>query len=120
MAGRVFGIIGSVGNFTYPVAMLIFGVLLNWFKYEQLLIFCGILIIMPALVLLNVDPSAELTLTHRMLHENIDCTSYEGIPLHGYPYMTISRGKIVAKAGCFLGEKNRENSSNETCLYSKI
>ncbi len=55
MAGRVFGIIGSVGNFTYPVAMLVFGVLLDWFKYEQLLIFCGILIIMLGLVLFKFN-----------------------------------------------------------------
>ena len=55
MAGRVFGIIGSVGNFTYPVAMLIFGVLLDWFKYGQLLIFCGILIIILGLVLFKLN-----------------------------------------------------------------
>lgn len=55
--------------------------------------------------ILIVDPSAQLTLTHSMLHENVDYTPYEGISLRGYPYMTISRGKIVAKEGCFLGEK---------------
>lgn len=55
MAGRVFGIIGSVGNFTYPVAMLLFGVLLDWFKYEQLLVFSGILIIMLGLVLFRLN-----------------------------------------------------------------
>lgn len=42
MAGRVFGIIDSVGNFSYPVAILVFGFLLDRFKYGQLLIFCGI------------------------------------------------------------------------------
>lgn len=55
MAGRVFGIIDSVGNFTYPVAMLIFGVLLDWFKYGQLLIFCGVLIIILGIVLLKLN-----------------------------------------------------------------
>lgn len=55
MAGRVFGIIGSVGNFTYPVAMLIFGELLDWFKYGQLLIFCGILIVILGLVLFKLN-----------------------------------------------------------------
>ncbi len=50
------------------------------------------------------DLSAELTLTHIMLHENVDYTPYEGISLRGYSYMTISRGKIVAKEGRFLGE----------------
>ncbi|WP_407307861.1 MFS transporter [Desulfosporosinus sp. SB140] len=55
MAGRVFGIIGSVGNFTYPVAILVFGVLLDWFKYEQLLTFCGIIVIILSLVLYNLN-----------------------------------------------------------------
>ncbi|MDO0823169.1 MFS transporter [Desulfosporosinus nitroreducens] len=55
MAGRVFGIIGSVGNFTYPVAMLIFGVLLDWFKYGQLLMFCGIITITLGLVLFMLN-----------------------------------------------------------------
>lgn len=54
---------------------------------------------------LIVNPSAEVVLTHSMLHENVDYTPYEGISLKGYPYMTISRGKIVAKEGQFLGEK---------------
>lgn len=55
MAGRVFGIIDSVGNFTYPAAMLIFGVLLDWFKYGQLLIFCGVLIIILGIVLIKLN-----------------------------------------------------------------
>ncbi len=55
MAGGVFGIIGSVGNFTYPLAMLIFGVLLDWFTYGQLLIFCGIIIIILGLVLSKLN-----------------------------------------------------------------
>ncbi len=60
MAGRVFGIIGSVGNFTYPVAMLIFGVLLDWFKYGQLLIFCGILILILGLVLFKLNRQSTI------------------------------------------------------------
>ena len=51
MAGRVFGIIGSVGNFTYPVSMLIFGVLLDRFQYGQLLLLCGIIIMILGFVL---------------------------------------------------------------------
>jgi MFS transporter, DHA3 family, macrolide efflux protein len=61
MAGGVFGIIGSVGNFTYPLAMLIFGVLLDWFKYGQLLIFCGILIIILGLVLFKLNRQSTVT-----------------------------------------------------------
>jgi hypothetical protein len=55
MAGRVFGIIGSVGNFSYPVATLVFGLLLDWFKYGQLLMFCGITIIILGLSLFKLN-----------------------------------------------------------------
>ncbi|WP_367568160.1 amidohydrolase family protein [Lacrimispora sp.] len=54
---------------------------------------------------LIVNPSTEIVFTHSMFHENVDDTPYEGMYLRGYPYMTISRGKIVAKEGHFLGEK---------------
>lgn len=55
MAGRVFGIIGSVGNFTLPLAILIFGVLLDWFQSGQLLLFCGILLTILGLILFKMD-----------------------------------------------------------------
>jgi len=42
-----------------------------------------------------------------MLHENTDYTPYEGMPLSGYPVMTISRGEIIVKDGRFVGEKGR-------------
>jgi MFS family permease len=46
MAGRVFGIISSVGNFTYPIAILMVGLVLERFKFEQVLIFCGLMILL--------------------------------------------------------------------------
>lgn len=41
MAGRVFGIIGSVGNLTLPVATLVFGFMMDWFRLEKLTGICG-------------------------------------------------------------------------------
>lgn len=53
------------------------------------------------------DPNVETTLTKSMLHENVDYTPYEGFKLKGYPVTTISRGKVVAKDGKFVGEEGR-------------
>ncbi|MHA6533918.1 MFS transporter [Paenibacillus sp. BAC0078] len=55
MAGRVFGIIGSIGNFTYPAAMLLFGIWLERFNYGLLLMFCGTIIIILGFGLLMLD-----------------------------------------------------------------
>ncbi|CQR52701.1 MFS transporter [Paenibacillus riograndensis] len=55
MSGRVFGIIGAVGNFTYPVAMLLFGIMLEWFKYGLLLMFCGSIVIVLGLALFKLN-----------------------------------------------------------------
>ena len=54
-----------------------------------------------------IDPGFEGTLTHGMLHENCDYTPYEGLPLRGYPIMTISRGEVIARDGLFTGSKGR-------------
>ncbi len=55
MSGRVFGIIASVGNFTYPAAILIFGLMLDWFRYAQLLMFCGVVITLMGIALYNIN-----------------------------------------------------------------
>ena len=57
--------------------------------------------------LVLIDPDIQTTLTHEMLHENCDYTPYEGLPLHGYPVMTISRGEIIAENGRYIGSKGR-------------
>ena len=54
-----------------------------------------------------IDPSIRTALTFEMLHENTDYTPYEGMPLSGYPVMTISRGEIIVENGRFLGQKGR-------------
>ena len=49
------------------------------------------------------DPDKEETITWEKLHENVDYKPYEGLKVKGAPILTISRGKIVAKDGEFVG-----------------
>lgn len=42
-----------------------------------------------------MDPAMEVTITKNILHENVDYTPYEGLPVKGWPVMTIIRGQIV-------------------------
>lgn len=51
------------------------------------------------------DPKKEVTLTQRMLHQNVDYTPYEGMKVTGYPVKTIVAGKVVVDNGEFVGEK---------------
>ena len=57
--------------------------------------------------LVLIDPEINTKLTHEMLHENCDYTLYEGLPLNGYPVMTLSRGDVIVKDGRFIGNKGR-------------
>ena len=52
-----------------------------------------------------IDPDKNVTVTHGLLHENVDYTPYEGIKLKGYPVLTLSRGKIIAANCRFIGKK---------------
>lgn len=52
-----------------------------------------------------IDPEKRVRLTHSLLHENVDYTPYEGVELTGWPVMTISSGRIIAKEGVFMGAK---------------
>jgi dihydropyrimidinase len=51
------------------------------------------------------DPHKQVTLTHTLLHENVDYSPYEGTQLTGFPVMTFLRGKLVASQGEFLGSQ---------------
>ncbi len=53
------------------------------------------------------DPDKHLVLSTDTLHENVDWTPYDGIEIEGWPVTTISRGKIVANEGQFLGDRGR-------------
>lgn len=51
------------------------------------------------------DPKLRKTITQPMLHENVDYTIYEGFSVTGFPTTTISRGKVIAKDGEFVGSR---------------
>ncbi|MDP4093754.1 MAG: MFS transporter [Bacillota bacterium] len=51
ISGRVFAIVGSVGNFSLPLAYLVFGFILGTFNVFQVLLFCGICAILACIVL---------------------------------------------------------------------
>lgn len=53
------------------------------------------------------DPQRKVTITHDLLHENVDYTPYEGITVHGWPETTISRGAIIVQHGEFMGAPGR-------------
>ncbi|MCR5221385.1 MAG: dihydropyrimidinase [Lachnospiraceae bacterium] len=50
------------------------------------------------------DPDKTVTITHDILHENVDYTCYEGMTVEGYPVMTLLRGQVLAKDGSFTGK----------------
>jgi dihydropyrimidinase len=52
-----------------------------------------------------MDPDHRRTVTHSMLHENVDFTPYEGMDIQGWPIITIVRGQVVAIDGEFVGKK---------------
>jgi dihydropyrimidinase len=52
-----------------------------------------------------IDPERRCFVAHKMLHENVDFTPYEGMNIQGWPILTMVRGQIVAKDGEFLGKK---------------
>jgi dihydropyrimidinase len=49
------------------------------------------------------DPEKKVTLTKAILHEQVDYTPYEGFELHGYPVMTMLRGRMIVENGKFSG-----------------
>ncbi|MFA6409382.1 MAG: dihydropyrimidinase [Gammaproteobacteria bacterium] len=51
------------------------------------------------------DPKLKKTISKTILHENVDYTSYEGFKVTGYPVLTMSKGKVIAKDGNFVGQK---------------
>lgn len=50
------------------------------------------------------DPQAEVTLSPDALHEDVSWTPYDGIKLWGWPRHVLSRGKVVARDGAFVGQ----------------
>jgi dihydropyrimidinase len=50
------------------------------------------------------DPEKKVTIRAENLQTNCDWSPFEGWKLVGYPAVTISRGKVVAEDGKFVGE----------------
>ena len=53
------------------------------------------------------DPERKVTITHDMLHDNMDYTPYEGMSVTGWPVATFSRGEAVWRDGKFVGRTGR-------------
>lgn len=53
------------------------------------------------------DPGRKVALTRPRLHESVDYTPYEGMPVQGYPVMTIARGGVIVQEGEFIGAAGR-------------
>jgi len=51
------------------------------------------------------DPKRKVTIDHKKLATACDWSPFQGMRLVGYPELTISRGKVVARDGKFVGRK---------------
>ncbi len=50
------------------------------------------------------DPQKAVTLSTASLHEEVDWTPYEGVPVTGWPVLTMSRGTVIVADGKFVGQ----------------
>jgi dihydropyrimidinase len=53
--------------------------------------------------LMLIDPTSRKTLTLEDLHADSDYSIWEGFECHGYPVMTILRGKVIVDNGTLVG-----------------
>ncbi len=53
------------------------------------------------------DPNRELTLSHEVLHSNIDYSTYDGMTVRGLPITTISRGEVLVEDGKLVAVPGR-------------
>jgi dihydropyrimidinase len=65
------------------------------------------------------DPEKRVTIKAEDLQTNCDWSPYEGRKLVGYPSITISKGKVVAENGKFVGEAGRGKFLRRT-PYGKL
>jgi len=52
-----------------------------------------------------IDSEKKVTITHDLLHENVDYTPYEGMSVKMWPQLTMVRGHVVMENGNFIGKK---------------
>ncbi|MHC1604888.1 MAG: dihydropyrimidinase [Candidatus Methanofastidiosia archaeon] len=50
------------------------------------------------------DPKTKWVMTNDKLHMNVDYTPYEGLKMTGKPEITISKGRVIARGGEFVGD----------------
>jgi len=53
------------------------------------------------------DPELKQTITHDLLHEEVDFTPYEGIEVKGWPVAVYSRGDLIVSDGEYVGKDSR-------------
>ncbi len=53
------------------------------------------------------DPEIKHTISHDLLHEEVDYTPYEGIEVKGWPVKVFSRGNLIVADGDYVGEAGR-------------
>ena len=53
------------------------------------------------------DPARDVTVTHGLLHDDMDYTPFEGMHIRGWPVMTLSRGEVIMEEGVFSGREGR-------------
>jgi dihydropyrimidinase len=49
------------------------------------------------------DPNAEMTISAKTHHMNIDYSAYEGMKVRGVPETVLSRGKVIIEKGQYVG-----------------
>ena len=52
-----------------------------------------------------LDPKQTITISKKMLHENVDYSPYEGFTVSGWPALTMVRGSVIVKDKVFTGKK---------------
>ncbi len=57
--GRVFGVVGSIGNGSIPAAMIIYGFLLDRFSFNHLLLISGLVLLPLSLISYVLFQGAE-------------------------------------------------------------
>ena len=53
------------------------------------------------------DPDAEMDLSVKSLHMDVDYSPYEGLKVKGKPTVVLSRGEVLVRDGKFFGSKGR-------------
>ena len=53
------------------------------------------------------NPDTSMTISHDVLHEDVDYTPYEGVEVRGWPELVVSRGDVIVRDGTYVGGEGR-------------